>query len=192
MKTIARSANKDIFIYSGQLAMADGKIAQGQILEAAILTVKGELQFDLENGIPYFDTIFLSPAKAYLWRASVINRVKKFDWVHEVTQFDHVLDYKNHVVTYTMVVLTDLGTVTIRSIDYNISTVGSHTGEGGGGMESLIQNGVFYLPVYKENGVQIYRQLKQFIDPNMGGVTTELSEETYIKSAGVFVKQTLS
>ena len=90
-----------------------------------------------------------------------------------------------------MVVLTDLGTVTIKSIDYNISTVGSHPGEGGGDMESLIQNGVFYLPVYMENGVQVYRQLKQFIDTTMGGVTTELSEETYIKSAGVFVKQTL-
>lgn len=190
MQTIARSANGDMFLFAGQLAMCDGKVAYGQIIKAAILTVKGELQFDTEEGIPYFDTIFRSPRKAALWKAYVIKRVNKFSFVNAVTEFDYDFDYKNHVINYTMRIDTDKGVVTINSVDYNVSTIGTHTGGESGGGEQLVQNGIFYLPVYIQNTVQIYRQLKQFVDEEEGTVTTELSEETYVKNAdGVFVKQ---
>ena len=87
-----------------------------------------------------------------------------------------------------MQVVTDDGLVTINGIDYSISTIGTHGSGGGGEMETLVQNGIFYLPVFKENGVQVYRQLRQYVMPNKGGVTTDLSEETYVKNIdGVFV-----
>ena len=187
MRAIARSANNDMFLCAGQLAMCDGKIAYAQIIEAAVLTVKGELQFDTEQGIPYFDTIFRSSKRAALWKAYVVDRVKQFSFVTSITQFDYTFDYKNHVINYVMRVNTDKGKVTITSVDYTVSTIGTHTsGEG----EQLVQNGIFYLPVYMENSVQVYRQLKQYVDDSDGTVTTELSEDTYIKNAsGVFVKQ---
>lgn len=190
MRAIARSANNDMFLYAGQLAMCDGKVAYAQIIEAAVLTVKGELQFDTEQGIPYFDTIFRSPKRAALWKAYVVDRVKQFSFVSSITQFDYTFDYKNHVINYEMRVNTDKGKVTITSVDYTVSTIGTHTSGGSGGGEQLVQNGIFYLPVYMENNVQVYRQLKQYVDDVEGTVTTELSEDTYIKNtSGVFVKQ---
>ena len=95
--------------------MCDGKVAYAQIIEAAVLTVKGELQFDTEQGIPYFDTIFRSPKRAALWKAYVVDRVKQFSFVTSITQFDYTLDYKNHVINYEMHVNTDKGDVTITN-----------------------------------------------------------------------------
>ena len=188
MEALARSVNHDLFLFAGQLAMCDGKIAYAQIIEAAILTVKGELQFNVEQGIPYFDTIFLHPNKIALWKAYVIKRVKEFSFVLTVDKFEYDFDYKNHTVNYSMTVSTDEGIVRINSIDYSISTIGTHTSGGGDGGEQLIQNGIFYLPVFKKGNVQYYRQLKQYVDEQMGSVTTELSEETYVKNTGgVFI-----
>ena len=57
-------------------------------------------------------------------------------------------------------------------------------------MENLTQNGIFYLPVAIDGDVQVYRQLREYINADMGGVTTELSEKTYIKNSdGVFVER---
>lgn len=189
MKTLARSANRDLFLVAGQFAMADGRIAQAHIIQAAILTVKCELQYDTERGIPYFDTIFEHPNNIGLWRAYVIDRVRGFEWVKDIIDFTHELDYTNKTVRYTMQVSTTDGLVTINGIDYNISTIGTHGG-GGGQMESLIQNGIFYLPVFKDGEIQVYRQLKQFVLPEGGGVTTDVSEQTYVKNEdGIFVKR---
>lgn len=191
MKTLARSANGDIFLHAGQLAMADGRIAQAQTIQAAILTVKGELQFDTERGIPYFETIFLDPSKINLWRAYVIDRVRGFDWVTDVIELTQKYDAKNNVINYNLKIATDDGIVTINGIDYSISTIGTHGGGGGGEMESLVQNGIFYLPVFKVGEVQVYRQLKQYVMPDGSGVTTDVSEKTYVKNeSGVFVERT--
>ena len=191
MKTLARSANGDLFLYAGQLAMTDGRYAQAQIIQSAILTVKGELQYDTERGIPYFETIFDHPKKIDLWRAYVIDRVRKFEWVRDITDFTQEFDYSNKIIKYKMTIVTDNGVVHINSIDYSISTIGTHGGGGSGGGESLVQNGIFYLPVFKDGDVQVYRQLKQYVMPDGSGVTTEVSEQTYIKNAdGVFVVRT--
>lgn len=188
IRTLARAANNDIFLFAGQLAMVDGMFAQSQIIKAAILTVKGELQFDTEQGIPYFDTVFKNQNNIYLWRAFVIRRVREFDWVKDVTSFEHTVDNENHVINYTMTLVTNDGAVTIRGIDYNISTISPGGGGGGGeASESLVQNGVFYLPVFMDGNVQVYRQLRQYVDP-LGSITTDLSEQTYIKNEnGIFV-----
>lgn len=93
--------------------MVDGKDAHAQTIEAAILTVKGELQYDTENGIPYFDTIFQNPNKIDLWRAYVIKRVREFTWVNDILSFDVSYDYKNQSVKYDMTVVTDEGIVTV-------------------------------------------------------------------------------
>lgn len=186
IKTIARAANNDIFLFSGQIAMVDGMFAQAQIIKAAILTVKGELQYDTERGIPYFDTVFKSPNNVYLWRAYVLKRVRQFDWVQDITSFEQEIDYTNHTINYTMTLVTNDGVVTIRGIDYDISTI-TPGGGGGGAGESLVQNGIFYLPVFKDGDVQVYRQLRQYVDP-LGSITTDLSEQTYIKNNdGIFV-----
>lgn len=115
MKTLARSANGDIFLSAGQFAMADDREAQAQILKAAILTVKGELQFDTERGVPYFDTIFLDPNKINLWHAYVIDRVRSFDWVTNVIELTQKYDPKEKTIRYKLKVATDDGIVTVEN-----------------------------------------------------------------------------
>ena len=156
MKTIARSANSDIFLTpDGQLAMCDGKTCQAQVIEAAIRTVTGELQLDVEQGIPYFDTVFLRATEEDAWADEVTRRILEFS-------FGGVLSFSS-----------------------------VNTGEpeqGGTQMESLVDaNGNFYLPVYKENGIQKYRKMTQITDGY--GATTQLSIEVYRKdSSGNFIQ----
>ena len=52
----------------------------------------------------------------------------------------------------------------------------------------LTQDGIFYLPVYIEDDVQYYRQFKQYEDDETHEVTTQLSEDLYIRVNREFVK----
>ena len=179
--------NNDIFLFAGQLAIVSGKFAQAQIAQAAILTVKGELQFDTERGIPYFDSIFRSPKLINVWRAYVMERIRQFEWVNDISSFEASVDFENHIINYTMTLVTSDGIVIIKGIDYSVSNTTPETDPEGGGGVSLVQNGVFYLPVFVDNGIQVYRQLRQYVD-SLGAITTDLSEQTYIRnSSGVFV-----
>lgn len=186
--TLAKSANNDIFLICGQLAMAEGKASYAVAIDSAIKTQRGELQLDVFNGIPFFESVFQSPSMLGLWKANVAERVEKFDFVESIEEFEAEIDFKNHVLKFTLEVLTDLGYVRVNDINFNISTIrpGGNSGEEEN-MASLIQDGIFYLPVFKEGSIQIYRQLKQNVSEEMG-VTTELSEELYIKNGqGTFV-----
>lgn len=189
MKTFARTADThDIFIDStGQIAMAESKVAHAQIIEAAILTREGELQLDVEKGIPYFSTVFLSPTLVDEWADAVRRRVSEISFVESINTFDYELS--DDTLTYTMNITTEEGDVTVSNLMYTNIIMPSPGGGGGGGeMEALVDsNGLFYLPVGKVSGVQRYRQLIQF-DDGVGGVTTQLSEMQYIKDEnGAFV-----
>lgn len=171
--------------------MVSGRIAYAQILCAAIKTVKGELQLNINEGIPFFETIFQNSRYLYLWEAKVKSRILSFDFVLSINSFVTDIDYKNHVLYYKTVISTDEGNVEISDINFNIITGGSGGGSSGGGdMSDLIQNGIFYLPVFIADGVQVYRTLTQYVSEEMGTVTTELSETTYIKVDGTFVERT--
>lgn len=189
MKTFARTADThDIFLdTSGQIAMAESKVAHAQIIEAAILTREGELQLDTEKGIPYFDTVFLSPTLVDEWANAVSRRVSQIPFVTSIKSFDYELS--GDTLTYTLEVETEEGDVTVSQLAYtNIIIPPGGGGSGGEQMETLVDsNGLFYLPVGKVGGIQRYRQLRQF-DDGVGGVTTQLSDTQYIKDEnGAFV-----
>lgn len=184
--TLAKSANNDVFLIGGQLAMSYGRAAYAVAIDSAIKTQRGELQLDVVEGIPYFETVFQSPVYAEQWKANVERRVNSFPFVKSIVDFEYEVDFRNHVLKYDMTIETDLGNITVNDINFKTSTISAGGGEGGD-MANLIQNGEFYLPVYLENGTQVYRKLTQFVSEELG-VTTELSNETYIKDGnGNFV-----
>lgn len=116
VKTVARrGAERDIYLVNGRLAMCEGLEAYRQILEAAIRTQRGELVLDVDRGIPYFETVFDRPQNVYLWADAVKKRTKQFPWVEEIVSFDYDIDHANHVLTYTMKVKTDIGTITLSN-----------------------------------------------------------------------------
>lgn len=181
------NGNNDIYLVDGatrmELALATDKNAYAYIIGDAIRTVRGEIQLDTDIGIPYFDTVFDRTQKINIWKHYVEKKILSYNFVTGISDFNvNILD-DGEVLSYDMIVETVDGEVSVTSVD----PVG--TGGGGGGgcdMCGLIQNGIFYMPVALRDGVQIYRQLKEYnLD---GAVTTELSEETYIKnSEGIFV-----
>lgn len=52
----------------------------------------------------------------------------------------------------------------------------------------LTQDGIFYIPVLLKDGVQYYRQFKQYEDANTHEATMQLSEDLYIRVNKEFVK----
>lgn len=167
-----------------EFASASDKQAYAYILSDAIRTVRGEMQLDSNLGIPYFDTIFKNQNRVNIWKHYVTELVRSYDFVVGIIRFDYEIDSNSKTLKYELEVETVDGNVIITNPDPN----GIVDGVGGGcGMCSLTQEGIFYLPVFLHNGIQIYRQLKEYtLD---GVVTTELSDETYIRnSEGLYVR----
>lgn len=115
MKTLATDSTYDIFLdtATGSLAVHTGNDAYADIVAAAIRTVKGEIQLDTEEGVPYFDTVFKSVGRVNLWKALVENRVNKFPFVRSIVSFTHNIDFENRILHYTLIINTDIGEVTI-------------------------------------------------------------------------------
>lgn len=124
MKTIARKTwagedgvehIHDIYLdATGQLAMADGRESRAQILEATVLTKRGELFYDTRRGIPYFETLFSDPNRIIIWEKYMRDAVTELDFVKEIKSFDIEYVPSDHLLTYKLVVETDEGEVTIE------------------------------------------------------------------------------
>jgi hypothetical protein len=181
MITIERNRSNDIFLNaSGQFQLCDGKLCKAQILEAAILTVLGELQFDVNTGIPYFSTVFENHSKIDLWAKHVSIRVRQFPWVNLISKFTYSFDTERNMLEYTMDVLVDEDIITIGNVTQNTGISIPNGSSGDNGMESLIDsNGNFYLPVFKISGIQYFRKMESIEDAY--GPTIKLSEYLYIK-----------
>jgi len=106
--TLSVNEANDIYLVNGDLAVSSGKTAQGQIINAAIRTRRGELQLDTERGIPYFETVFESPSKDNidLWESSVRDTIMGFDFVESIEKFDIQMDYERNVLRYSAKVKT--------------------------------------------------------------------------------------
>lgn len=110
--------------YKTVISFHTGIEAYADILKAAILTQRTELQLYPSRGIPYFETAFDSPLKVRMWADAVRRTTNSFPWVARILDFeynfsDEIQDndgitHRNGL-TYTLRVLTDLGVATIRS-----------------------------------------------------------------------------
>ena len=167
---------------TNSLSYSSGKNAYGIIIADAIRTVSGELQLNINKGIPYFDTIFKDVNGMAIWRSFVSDTISGYEFVKSIKSFVSQFDSESKILKYNIVVETDLGEVSIS----NENVIGPVGPGGGGGMDNLIQDGKFYLPVFMVDGVQYYRMFTENRDPEMETVTTQISENLYIKEAGRF------
>jgi len=113
MKTIARNSNNDIYLSAGQLAIASDKKAQAQIIDAIIKTQKGELLYDTERGIPYFESVFDSRKKIGAWASAVSKAISDCSFVSGIKSFTYDVD-TNNILSYNIEVTTSLGTVVLN------------------------------------------------------------------------------
>jgi len=123
MKTLAQLGSGmashiyDIFMdaTSHTLAMNEGKSAYADIISAAIRTITGELQLDINRGIPYFETIFDNVNAIPIWKSKVIKVIGEYSFVKSVSNISVKIDWNNKILTYSMDVETDDGVVTITN-----------------------------------------------------------------------------
>lgn len=116
MKTISRNTwtdsdgeehINDIYLDgNGQFAMCDGAEKYKQILEAVILVRKGEMYFDTESGVPYFETIFNNPNSILIWKTYVQDAVSAFSFVSKIKSFEVEYLPSSHQLNYELVVVT--------------------------------------------------------------------------------------
>ena len=88
-----------------------GKQAYADIIGDTIRTVSGELQLDVNRGVPYFETVFKSVNGIDIWKNDVRKRVLEFPFVKSIDSFD--VSYANKKLEYTMRLTTDAGDVTV-------------------------------------------------------------------------------
>ena len=99
----------DIFLSSGQIAMATGKDAYRTAIECAIRTRLGELPLDTEQGIPYFETVFQSSRLVSDFEAALRARIEEFTFVEEVEEISTNFDRVRGVLSYSVTVSTTDG-----------------------------------------------------------------------------------
>ena len=93
------------------LSFNTGKQAYADIIGDAIRTVCGELQLDVNRGVPYFETVFKSVNGIDIWKNDVRKRVLEFPFVKSIDSFD--VSYLNGRLEYKMTLTTDDGVVTV-------------------------------------------------------------------------------
>lgn len=111
--TIARNDKHDIYLNNGKIAMTEGKEAYAQIIEAAILTVKGEVPYDSTAGIGYFETCFRNPNYIPLWEEEVKKKVSSFPFVNAIQEFSSEFNPQTHKLSYSITISTDDGTIVV-------------------------------------------------------------------------------
>lgn len=111
--TISFDENADIFLDEyGNIAMSDNAQALSFITLNAIRTVRGELIFNSSLGVPYFTTIFASPANIQMWEFYVKETAGNVPGITAVDSFVYQINGNN--LNYEMVLSTDTGEVTIN------------------------------------------------------------------------------
>ena len=109
MKTLGRNEDNDLYLEGGNLAVLHDIEAQRQIIEAALLTQEGELQFDEDGGIDYFGTVLLNPSFIDFWAGLVKSRIEAFDFVKSINDFQYRFDKAKNTLYWSMVVETNDG-----------------------------------------------------------------------------------
>lgn len=114
MKTFAQDSHNDIHIGSdGQFATVDGLDAYSTVIADVVRTVRGELQLDTGKGVPYFETVFNSVNGIDILKSEVRKRVLSLSFVRSIDSFSASWKPENHILSYSITVSTDNGTVTI-------------------------------------------------------------------------------
>jgi hypothetical protein len=113
MKTIGINDNNDIYLTpSGNLAVKSDLEAMGDILVNKAQGNRGELQYDTEKGVDYFNTIFSSPCYPDLFQAQLVATLEDTDEVQKVSDYSAKID--GDVYSYSVNITTSYGEVALN------------------------------------------------------------------------------
>ena len=99
----------------GKLAISEGAEAYGNSIACSIRTLRGELQLDVEAGIPYLETIFESNNNIELWKHRVREVIDGFDFVVSIDSFTTEWDVSKNLLKYNLRITTTKGEVEVSN-----------------------------------------------------------------------------
>ena len=95
------------------LSFNTGKQAYANIIGDTVRTVCGEVQLDVNRGVPYLETVFKSVNGIDIWKNDVRKIVNGLSFVKSIVSFDVSWDPVSRKLNYEMVVETDDGEVMV-------------------------------------------------------------------------------
>lgn len=97
------------------ISFVTDKESFANIIGDAVRTLVGELQLDIERGIPYLETVFNSPRDIELWKHYVRKTVEEFDFVVSIDSFITEWDAANNLLKYSLRITTTKGEVEVSN-----------------------------------------------------------------------------
>lgn len=96
------------------LKIASDLDALQNIVKNVELTLKYELQYNMNKGIPYMQTIFKDATKAVLWSSYMQEAILGVDGVNGISYFDLEFDSANSKVSFKAGIQTIYGEAVIH------------------------------------------------------------------------------
>lgn len=113
MYSLATDENNDIYLDEfGNLATVSGVSAVAQVCRNTVLTTYGELIYDIDSGIPYFETVFSDPPNIDLFQNAVVRALEDVEGVISVSAFEYTIS--GDILSYTAVIQTIYGEIKIN------------------------------------------------------------------------------
>jgi hypothetical protein len=113
MSTFLTQGNDIYLTESNSLAFAeDGAEATANIIQNELRTQKGELQLDVERGIPYLETVLGDNPDVSVWEGYMIQAAENVDNVIRVDSMES--KSSNNILSYEMKIKTTYGDVMIE------------------------------------------------------------------------------
>lgn len=107
-RTIASDSNNDLYLADdGNLAIVTGLDAVLQAAQQAAQTIKGEMVFDVEEGLPNFDTVWSGRPSLPVWEAHLRRAILAVDGVQSITEL--ILSVSDNVLSYSATISTIYG-----------------------------------------------------------------------------------
>lgn len=107
----------DIYLdINNNLAIKSGEDALLDIITNVVRTRKYEIQYDMNKGIPYFETIFSDTGLLGLWRSYVIQEIENVYGVISIESLIYSLDESNKKLSYTCQIRTIYGESTLNGV----------------------------------------------------------------------------
>ena len=109
------SSYGDIYLDDkNNLAIKTGEEALLDVLNNVIRTRKYELQYDMNKGVPYFETIFSDSGLLGLWRSYLIQTIENVNGVISVESITYSLDEGSKKISYTCKIRTIYGETSLN------------------------------------------------------------------------------
>lgn len=100
---------------NGVIAFVSGKEAYTNAIANAVRTLTGELQLNVEAGIPWMDSVFNEIGDTSLWEYRVREVIEEFDFVDSIESFISEYNFATKTLKYQITISTTEGIVEVSN-----------------------------------------------------------------------------